>query len=138
MWKEFSWPYLRRMVDAAHEAGALCMLHSCGYQMPLLPYYAEAGIDLLQSFQPKAGNDLAQALREYGDRLGFVTGIDIQRGESMRPDELRDEILANWRIGRGKRFILGTTHEIQYTMPLANVGAILATAREIRAGQHGD
>lgn len=134
MWKEFSWPYLRRYVDAAREAGALVMLHSCGYQKPLLPYYVEAGIDLLQSYQPKAGNDLTWALEEYGDRLGFITGIDIQRGEAMSPDELRAEILHNAALGRGKRFILGTTHEIQHTMPLANVSAILSTVREIVNG----
>jgi len=55
----------------------------------------------------------------------------------MRPDELREEILSHWRMGRGKRFILGTTHEVQYTMPRANVCAMLATVREIQAGRHG-
>jgi hypothetical protein len=55
----------------------------------------------------------------------------------MRPDELRAELLANWQTGRGKRFILGSTHEIQYTMPMENRCAILATVREIQAGRHG-
>ena len=135
MWKEFTWPLLRRLVDAAREAGAMVMLHSCGYQTPFLPFYVEAGIDMLQSFQPQAGNDFGAAYGQYGDRLTFITGIDIQRGESMRPEALAAEIVANYRLaGCRGRHILGTTHEIQYTMPRANLMAILDTVRSIQAG----
>jgi len=61
MWLEFTYPYLRRIIDAVHEMGALAMLHSCGYQMSFLEYYVTAGLDILQSFQPNAGNDFAVA-----------------------------------------------------------------------------
>jgi uroporphyrinogen-III decarboxylase len=137
MWKEFTYPHLKRFIAVAHEEGVPFMLHSCGYQMPLLEYYAEAELDLLQSFQPKAGNDFAAAYAEYGDRLAFATGIDIQRGETMTPQDLRQEILDNYAIGRTKgRHILGTTHMIQYSMPMENLQAILHTVQEIQAGLH--
>jgi len=137
MWQEFTYPHLKRFIEAAHEAGTLFMLHSCGYQMPFLAYYVEAGLDILQSFQPKAGNDFAAAYEQYGDRLAFATGIDVQRGESMRPQELRKEILHNYCIGKTKgRHILGTTHMMQYTMPAENVHTIFDTVREIQAGVH--
>jgi uroporphyrinogen-III decarboxylase len=133
MWKRFVYPYLVRFVDAAHEAGVPFVLHSCGYQMPFLEHYVAAGVDALQSFQPKAGNDLETAYAEYGDDLTFITGIDIQRGESMTPEALREEILHNVRIGRATdRFILGTTHMMQVTMPMSNVRAIFDTIREIQ------
>jgi len=32
-----------------------------------------AGVDILQTFQPKAGNDFAAAYAQYGDRLCFNT-----------------------------------------------------------------
>ncbi len=137
MWKEFTYPHLKRQVEAVHDAGALAMLHSCGYQMPFLPYYVEAGVDILQTFQPKAGNDFAAAYAEFGDRLCFNTGIDIQQGESMTPAELRDSILRAYQIGGRKgRHILGMTHMMQYTMPLENVRAIFRTVREIQEGAH--
>ena len=137
MWKEFTYPHLKRQVAAAHEAGAMVMLHSCGYQMPFLPYYVEAGVDILQTFQPKAGNDFAQAYAQYGDRLAFNTGIDIQLGETMSPAELRDSILQSYRIGgRRGRYILGTTHMLQYTMPAENLKTIFQTVRELQAGLH--
>ena len=137
MWKRFTYPHLKRFIAVAHEEGVPFMLHSCGYQMPFLEYYVEAELDLLQSFQPKAGNDFRAAYTQYGDRLAFATGIDIQRGESLTPQELRREILENYAIGKlHGRHILGTTHMLQYSMPVENLQALFGTVREIQAGLH--
>ena len=137
MWKEFTYPHLKKHIEAVHDAGALAMLHSCGYQMPFLEYYVEAELDILQSFQPKAGNDFRQAHGEFGDRLTFCTGVDVQRGEMMTPEELREDILRAYRIGgRNGRHILGYTHMLQYTMPAENLEMLLRTVREIQEGLH--
>lgn len=137
MWKTMIYPHLKRLIDETHEAGALALLHSCGYQMTLLDSYVEAGLDMLQSFQPKAGNDLASAYEKYGDKLTFVTGIDTQQGETMEPNEFKEDILKACRIGSGKkRFVLGTTHEMQYTMPDANVKVLFDTVADIHAGKY--
>jgi len=137
MWKEFTYPLLRKHIEAVHDAGALAMLHSCGYQMCFLEHYVEAEVDILQSFQPKAGNDFQQAYAAYGDRLTFATGVDIQRGEMMTPAELREDILAAYRVGgRNGRHILGYTHMLQHTMPAENIEAILRTVCEIQEGIH--
>jgi uroporphyrinogen decarboxylase len=138
MWKEFTYPHLRRFIDAVHDSGALALLHSCGYQPPFLDYYVEAGLDILQSFQPKAGNDFAASYATYGDRLAFATGIDIQQGEQMSPLQLRESILASYGTGKTHgRHILGMTHMMQFTMPAENISAIFNTVREIQAGVHG-
>jgi uroporphyrinogen-III decarboxylase len=137
MWKEFTFPHLKRIISAIHEEGGLAMLHSCGYQMPLLPYYVEAGLDALQTFQPKAGNDFQEAYSIYGDQLTFSTGIDIQLGELMTPEELRHDITIRYHIGKAKnRFILGTTHELQFTMPVENMRMIFKTVQEIQQGTY--
>ncbi len=137
MWEEFTYPHLKRMIAAFHEEGVKVMLHSCGFQTPFLPYYVEAELDVLQAFQPKAGNDFATAYAEYGDRLTFNTGIDIQVGEMITARELRESILEAYRIGgMNGRHILGMTHMLQYTMPLENMKAIFETVREIQAGRH--
>ncbi len=138
MWKEFTFPHLKRIIEAVHDAGALAMLHSCGFQTPFLDYYVEAGLDILQAFQPKAGNDFAVAYAKYGDRLAFATGIDVQQGEQMSAAQMRESILDSYRIGKiHGRHILGMTHMLQYTMPGENIRAIFDTVREIQAGVHG-
>jgi uroporphyrinogen-III decarboxylase len=137
MWKEFTYPHLKKHIEAVHDAGALAMLHSCGHQMPFLEHYVEAELDILQSFQPKAGNDFQRAYEDYGDRLTFCTGIDVQRGEMMTPQELREDILRSYRVGGRKgRHILGYTHMLQYTMPAENLETLLLTVREIQQGLH--
>jgi uroporphyrinogen decarboxylase len=137
MWKEFTYPHLKKHIEAIHEAGALAMLHSCGYQMPFLEHYVEAELDILQAFQLGAGNDFQNASQEFGARLTFCTGVDVQRGERMTSEELREDILRAYRIGgRNGRHILGFTHMLQYTMPAQNVKAILRTMREIQGGVH--
>lgn len=133
MWGTITYPHLKRFIDVAHEAGVPFMLHSCGYQTPFLEAYMEAGLDVLQSFQPKAGNDFKAAFEKYGDRLAFATGIDVQQGEWMRPQELRESILRSYQIGRRTgRHILGMTHMMQYTMPMGNARTIFDTVREIQ------
>ena len=112
------------------------MLHSCGYVMPLLGDFVAAELDILQSFQPKAGNDLAHAVAQYGDRLAFNTGVDIQRGETLTPEELRADIIYQYRTGMQKgRFILGTIHNLQVTMPEANLLALFETVGQIQRGE---
>ncbi len=139
MWKEFTYPHLRKHIEAIHDAGAIAMLHSCGYQMPFLPYYVEAELDILQSLQPKAGNDFEAAYAEYGDRLTFATGVDVQRGEMMAAEELREDIVRAYRIGgRNGHHILGFTHMLQYTMPAENIATILQTLRDIQEGVYDD
>ena len=136
MWREFTLPQLKRIIAAIHEAGALAMLHSCGYVMPLLGDFVAAELDILQSFQPKAGNDLAHAVAQYGDRLAFNTGVDIQRGETLTPEELRADIIYQYRTGMQKgRFILGTIHNLQVTMPEANLLALFETVGQIQRGE---
>ena len=135
MWRTFTYPHLKRVVEVAHRAGVPFMLHSCGYQMPFLEAYVEAGVDILQSFQPKAGNDFEMAYARYGDRLAFATGIDTQQGESMNPQDLRESMRQCLRTGRRNgRHILSMTHMMQYTMPLENVRAIFEIVQEIQAG----
>ncbi len=139
MWKEFSYPHLKKHIEAIHDAGGLAMLHSCGFQMPFLPHYVEAGLDILQAFQLGAGNDFAAAYSEFGDRLTFTTGVDIQRGELMTPEELREDIVSAYRIGgRHGHHIVGYTHMLQYTMPAANIAVILQTVRDIQQGVYDD
>jgi len=137
MWLEFTYPHLKKHIEAIHDAGAIAMLHSCGHQLPFLEYYIEAELDILQSFQPKAGNDFEKAYETFGDRLTFCTGIDVQQGERMTPKELREDILSAYRIGgRNGHHILGFTHMLQHTMPSENIRTILDTVGEIQAGLH--
>lgn len=132
MWEEFTFPCLRRQCELAHSLGGVVMLHSCGHVQPLLDKFVEAGVDILQSFQPAAGNDFEKAKREFGDRLSFATGIDSQTLAAMTPGEVRESVLGNYRIGsEGGGYILATNHALQVDTPVENLRALFDTLREI-------
>jgi uroporphyrinogen-III decarboxylase len=53
----------------------------------------------------------------------------------MTPESLREDILQQYQIGiRKNRFILATTHNLQYTMPVENYRVIFSTVAEIQSG----
>jgi uroporphyrinogen-III decarboxylase len=134
MWRNLTLPHLRRLAAAAHEQRVLFALHSCGHQMPFLPHYLEAGVDLLHPLQPKAGNDLKTVCGEVRGRLCLATGIDIQRGERMGPAVFRKDILERCRLGQASgKFLLATTHMLQYTMSEANLEAMFGALEELRS-----
>jgi uroporphyrinogen-III decarboxylase len=124
-WNACIYPYLSRMIAAAHEEGALAMLHSCGYQGPFLPAYAAAGLDLLHPLQGDAGNDFAAEYNTYTGKISFVTGIDIARAETSHPDDIQQDIMRHLFIAQRGGFILAPTSEITHTIPLDNMKAIL-------------
>ena len=55
-------PYLRRVVDAAHENGMFLELHSCGHIESLVPVMIDAGVDL---WQGQDMNDMKRVSRDY-------------------------------------------------------------------------
>jgi uroporphyrinogen-III decarboxylase len=133
MWREITFPHLKRFAAVAHEVGVPLMLHSCGYQMPFLQRYVDAEVDGLQSFQPKAGNDFSLAVQQYGNQLAFATGIDVQQGEWLSTEEVRQSIIDSCEIEKQTgRHILAMTHMMQYTMPFENIQTIFRTVQALQ------
>lgn len=64
--------------------------------------------------------------REFGDRLSFHAGIDIQEVlPSGTPGEVRDEAIKTMRaLGPGGGYILAPTHYVQPDVPPENVIAL--------------
>ena len=78
-------PYLKRIIDGAHELGVYFELHSCGKNELLVPAMIEAGVDMW-SGQPM--NDKLMLCEKYADkiRLGAApTDIDA----NSTPEEVR-------------------------------------------------
>jgi uroporphyrinogen decarboxylase len=136
MWERFTFPCLKRQCGETHRLGGLVMLHSCGYVMPLLDRIVEAGVDMLHPLQQSAGNDLAAAKAEFGDRLTFVTGIDVQTLPTIGPEEVRESMLSAARAAApGGGFILCTTNFLQVDTPLENIKVMFDTIKDIKNGR---
>ena len=62
-----------------------------------MPHMIEAGIDMLQAMEVKAGMDVVRLNKLYGDKIGFMGNIDIREiisNDRNRIDaELKKKIL---------------------------------------------
>ncbi len=76
-WREIWKPHYARVYKAAHEAGTLTFLHSCGYVMDILEDIIEAGLDVIQLDQQE-NIGLENLGRRFGGRITFWCPVDIQ------------------------------------------------------------
>jgi len=127
MWERFFAVGFLRFINLAHRYGIRVMHHTCGAVRPLIPHFIDAGLDILQSLQPRAaGMALAGLKRDFGADLCFHGSMDIQhtlpRGT---PADIVAEVRDRMAAGKpGGGFIICTAHNIQPDTPIDNVAAL--------------
>jgi len=85
-------PYYTRVGSELRQLGIHFWLHSCGNNTDLLPALIEAGVQMFHPVQ-KHTMDEAAIAREYGERLGFWSGFDVQHMlREGTPDQVRAEV----------------------------------------------
>ncbi|MBN1937391.1 MAG: hypothetical protein JW934_22230 [Anaerolineae bacterium] len=92
-WREIWKPRYARIYRAAHEAGMLTLLHSCGYIVDILDDLIEIGLDVIHMDQQE-NMGLTLLGERFGGRLTFFSPVDIQ--QTMAHGSL-DEIRAYCR-----------------------------------------
>jgi uroporphyrinogen decarboxylase len=116
----------KKMFHEYNPQGKL-MAHTDGDVYPIIPDYYEMGLDVLNPVQPYVAEMEHERLKhEFGDRLSFHGGIDIQRvlpfGTS---EEVKLEAVKVMRIlGQGGGYILAPTHYILPDVPPENILAL--------------
>jgi uroporphyrinogen decarboxylase len=70
-------PYYQRIGDLLRPHGVHWWLHSCGNNTDILGDLAEVGLTVFHPVQKHTMDEVAVA-REYGERLVFLAGIDVQ------------------------------------------------------------
>ncbi len=127
MWKRFYEPGFRKYIELAHSYGIKVMHHTCGSVRPLIPLFIDAGLDILQSLQPRAANmDLGQLKKEFGRDICFQGGIDIQQTLPRgTPEEVKREVSERLAVGMpAGGYIICTAHNLQADTPLENILAL--------------
>ena len=114
MLEDLFFPYYREIVDFFHGYDLPVVLHSCGFQEPMIPLAVEAGFDGLNPMEVKAGNDILKYAEKYGDTLVFFGGFDARILETGDRDLIRRGV-TSFMTGmkeRGARFVYGSDHSI--------------------------
>lgn len=88
--------------------------HTDGYVEPIIPDLVEIGLDILNPIQPECMDD-EKLKREYGNRLSFWGGINVQKTIPFgTPAEVVAEVREKMRIyGDDGGFIISCAHNVQ-------------------------
>lgn len=128
-------PYYKQLCSWIHSHTPWKVFkHSCGAVSKFLPYFIEAGIDILNPVQCSAtGMDPEQLKASFGSDLVFWGGgVDTQRVLPFgTPDEVREQVLRRCEIfSRGGGFVFNTIHNVQAETPVENIVAMLNAVHE--------
>ncbi len=127
---EFMFPYYRQLGDALNELDMHFWLHSCGDNTRLMDQLIDAGVDVLHPVQ-KHCMDASSIAEEFGERISFLAGIDVQHVlQEASPEAVREEVRflmetfdrpeGGMCIGAGNGIVAGT--------PIENIEAFLDEA----------
>jgi hypothetical protein len=135
--REFYVPYYRKMTDWIHKnTDWKVFKHSCGAVEPLIQGFIEAGFDILNPVQVNADRmDPAMLKEKYGDRLVFWGGgVDTQKVLSFgSPADVRKQVHELCSIfSKHGGFVFNTVHNIQATVPVENIAAMIETVRKFK------
>ena len=129
--KEFGFPYLKRLVDFIHSRGRAVTLHICGKTHPIWEAMADTGADCL-SIDNAA--DLLAAKETVGHRvrlMGNVSPSEIMLQGT--PQDVREAVRACVRKAHDnpKGLIIASGCSLPVETPFENIDAMLDAVREI-------
>ena len=132
MWRRQIKPCLAEQVRVLRENGLLVLFHSCGAVRPILPDLIDIGINALLVFQTTArGMEAPSIAREFGGKLAFYGGIDIQHLlSSGTPAQVAAAVQANLAAFAGcGGYIVANSHHTEPSIRGANLVAMCQGAR---------
>lgn len=130
--RELILPFWKELVGFYHDHGLPVIMHTCGDVRKALPTLIEAGIDCLQPMEAKAGMDVVELAKEYGDQLSFMGNINVVPWSTNDPEAIRSEIEPKLRAMRAMRqpYVFHSDHSIPPTITLESYRLGLEIFRE--------
>jgi uroporphyrinogen decarboxylase len=118
-------PQLKKIVDLAHQADKLFLLHSCGKMYQLMDELISIGVDGKHSYEDKIF-PVELAYQQYADRIAILGGVDVHLLASGTEEQVRKrtrQILE--ACAPGGHYVLGTGNSVVNYMPMNNYLAML-------------
>ena len=134
LYKEMILPYYKKELDfIKSKTNAKIFHHSCGSIINAVNMLLDAGVDILNSLQPRAaGMDTTFLKDRFGEKLSFHGGIDIQEVMPMGTlNDIENEVKRRIAIYAPEGgYIICAAHCIQDDVSPENVVALYKSAEK--------
>lgn len=90
---ELIMPFQKELIGFFKEYKLPVILHSCGDIRKAIPLIIEAGFDCLQPMEAKAGCNVIDIAKTYGNKLSYMGNIDVTVLGTNDRAKIRDEIV---------------------------------------------
>lgn len=118
-------PRKKKIYDVIHTYAPQAKIfhHTCGAVRKLIPDLIETGIDILNPIQPNLpGMDPAELKKEFGDKICFCGGIDMQHAINGNFADIDREVDRCRNIlGENGGYFFSTSNHIQEDTPVENI-----------------
>lgn len=131
LWRKLIKPYLAKQVAFVRQNGMYVFFHSCGNIRSILPDLIEIGIHAHLVFQTTASSmDAYSIAREFGGRLAFYGGMDVQQLlSSGTPDDVTAAVKSNAKaFEKYGGYIVANSHHGVSTIKGENIKAMCKAA----------
>ena len=130
MYRDLFKPADKRAAEWAHQKGCKVHLHSCGNINSLVPEIIDAGIDMLNPLEVKAGMDPLQLKADYGERLALHGGLNAvcyDPPEAMWAE--MERVIPVMKESGG--YVIATDHSIPDSVSLDQYRQFMALAKKL-------
>lgn len=129
-WRKVHKPQLRRICDAIHAAGLKVIYHGCGNASPVFEDLIEVGVDAYNPLEAKAGLDVVELKRQFGDRWAFNGNINVQVLETNDREKVGREVVRKLNAAKGGGYILQSDHSVPSNVDPLTYDYVIQLARE--------
>ena len=113
-------PFHKKIADFCHENGMKLFMHSCGMIEKFIPYFIDAGVDVLQALQASTGMNVVNLKEKYGNRLTFFGNIGVTKLTGSK-EAILEEVKSKIPFAKkGGGYIYHSDHSISDDISLEN------------------
>ena len=129
-WREHFKPWVAQMAACAHDHGLPVIYHGCGNVKAIFQDYIDMKIDAYNPLEAKAGMDVVELRRKYGQCIGFCGNSDIQIWETGDRAAIRREVLRKLNAAKGGGYIFQSDHSVSSAVAGPTYDYIVKLVRE--------
>ncbi len=130
--RDLVFPYLKKLVEAAHSKGIYFVKHTDGNLWSIIDDLVATGIDALHSVDPSAGMKLTEVKQCYGDKVAVCGNVDAATTMAYgTPEQVAKEAKQCIRdAAHGGGFFLTTSNCIYKGVPPINAVTLSETGQK--------